>query len=244
MAALMAAPLVAVRAQTAHAPDSPGHFLTQPAVSIGAIRGRCLALGDDTFAQDVPQIGVCSAAAVTSFGVAGGRRWYYTTVARRWLLADSAKGTADTVAESELILFSTGSLPHTNRDTLLTPVWHYRFEPEELASVTPDVVPADGGALLTVQECVNGTGGCGQSFFLERGGRWHVVRMAFLDTLNRRYPGAILHGFHVNVHTMRASAAVYSRGDANCCPSRVAEMRVRLRGESLELVELHVRANR
>jgi hypothetical protein len=47
----------------------------------------------------------------------------------------------------------------------------------------------------------------------------------------------------VDVRTLRASAAVYSPGDANCCPSRVAEMRLQLRADDLEIIELRIRSN-
>src|SRR5262249_40634175 len=157
---------------------------------------------------------------------------------RRWLFPAPAKGSADTVGESELVLFSAPASPRAARDTLLNPVWHYRFEIEVLRSVTPQVVAVTGGVLVSIDECVNGTGGCSQSFLLQQSGRWSNVRLSFVDSLNRRFPGAINHGYHVDVRTMRASAAVYSPSDGNCCPSRVAEMRLRLRGDALEIVEL------
>lgn len=124
-------------------------------------------------------------------------------------------------------------------------MWHYRFEPEVLASVTPEVAATENGSVLVaIDECVNGTGGCSQSFLLERGGGWRAVRPAFLDSLNHRYPGAIAHGYHVDVRTLRANAAVYAASDANCCPSRVAKMRLRLRDGKLEIIELRVRPTR
>lgn len=235
----------ATGAQSAHVSEAPGRFLARPTVSIDSVRHHCLELGDDTYGRDVPRIGACALGAVTSLGTAGGRSWYSTTVRRRWLLADSSQMKADTVAESELVLFAAAVAQHRKRDTLLTPVWHYRFEPEMLRSVTPEIASAeDGGVLVAIDECVNGTGGCSQRFFLERGGRWRVARLAFLDSLNRQYPGAILHGYHVDVRTLRASAAVYAVSDGNCCPSRIAEMRLRLRDGALEIVELRVRPTR
>jgi len=219
----------------------PGHFLARPAVPISSARERCLELGDDTYTSDVRQIGACTRLGFTSLGVAGGARWYSALVGRRWLLTDPPRSAADTAAESELVLFRADAGQNGMRDTLIAPVWHYRFEPEMLRSVTPDVVDADGGTLVSVMECVNGTGGCGQSFFMRRADRWRVVRLSFLDSLNHQFPGAINHGFHVDPRTLRASAAVYSPADANCCPSRIAEMRLRLRGDALELVELRLR---
>jgi hypothetical protein len=215
----------------------PGHFLTKRAMPIASARRGCLGLGDSTYASDVRQIGACISLGFTSLGIAGGTRWYSSLTSRRWLFNDPPKGSADTVVESELVLF------RAIGDSLLTPVWHYRFEPEELRSVTPQVVAASAGVLVSIDECVNGTGGCSQSFFLRRGGAWRNVRLSFLDSLNRRFPGAINHGYHVDVGTLRASAAVYSPVDANCCPSRVAEMRLRLRADALEVIELRIRSN-
>jgi len=241
---LAATALVSVRVMTADAQLSgtaefPGHFLHRPALSTTFARRGCLALGDNTYAPGVRQIGPCISLGFKSLGVAGGTRWYSSLASRRWLLDDSAKGSADTVVESELVLFTA---PAT-RGTLVTPVWHYRFEPDELRSVTPEIVSLDGGALVAIDECVNGTGGCSQSFLVRRGGALSNVRLSFLDSLNRRFPGAINHGYHVDVRTLHASAAVYSPDDANCCPSRVAEMRLRLRGDALEITELRVRPN-
>jgi len=225
----------ALGAQTS--PEIPGHFLASGTVAIASARRGCLELGDRTYTSGVHQIGACVSLGFKSLGVAGGARWYSSLASRRWLLNESHRGPADTVVESELVLF------RAIGDTLLSPVWHDRFEPEELRSVTPRVVAASGGVLVSIDECVNGTGGCGQSFFTHRGGRWRVVRLSFLDSLNRRFPGAINHGSHVDPLTLHASAAVYSREDANCCPSRVAEMRLRLLADALEIIELRIRSN-
>ena len=228
------------RAQT-DSGSPPGRFLTRPSVPIDAVRERCLELGDDTYTKDVPQVGACVTRGVASRGTAAGLRWYSALFDRRWLLTDSGTAArADTAAESELVLFTAGERP--GRDTLLTPVWHVRFEPELFRSMTPEIVAVNGGgALVGVDECVNGTGGCSQSFLLWRNNRWHVVRLTFVDSLNRRFPGAINHGFHVDVKTLHASAAVYSPSDANCCPSRTAEMQLRLRNVALEIVSLRLR---
>ena len=123
-----------------------------------------------------------------SLGAAAGRRWAYRLYERRWLPLGSGTTPADTVAETEIVLFATG-------DSMLVPVWHYRFESDLLRSVTPEVAAtADEGALFAVDECVDGTGGCGQAFFAYRAGKWRAIKTAFLDSLNRRYPGAVAHG--------------------------------------------------
>jgi hypothetical protein len=68
-----------------------------------------------------------------------------------------------------------------------------------------------------------------------------VVRLAFLDSLSRRFPDGIRHGFHVDIRTLRGSLGLYSGKDANCCPSRTADFSLRLRGRSLEMVSLELR---
>ncbi len=235
MFGLASATPLAVFAQGARGDAPLGHFLTGPTTGGASAPDHCLALGDDTYASDVREVGVCHAGGVTSLGAAAGRRWAYRLYERRWLLPGSGTTPADTVAETEIVLFATG-------DSMLVPVWHYRFESDLLRSVTPEVAAtADEGALFAVDECVNGTGGCGQAFFAYRAGKWRAIKTAFLDSLNRRYPGAVAHGFHVNVHTLAADAALYSAGDANCCPSRSAEMQLRLRGDALEIVSLRAR---
>ena len=227
----------AIGAQTSTGRDFPGHFLVRPPVPISSARRGCLELGDETYSANPHQIGACTDLGFTSLGVAGGARWYSSVASRRLLLDDPPKSSTDTIVESEIVLF------RAIGGTLLSPVWHYRFEPAELRSVTPEAVTAGGGVLVSIDQCVNGTGGCGQNFFTYRGGRWRVVRLSFLDSLEHRFPGAINHGSHVDPRTLRADAAVYSDNDANCCPSRVAEMRLRLRGDALEIVALRVRPN-
>jgi len=227
---------IGAQTSTAPAPPFPGHFLSRPPVTIAAARRGCLELGDHTYAPDVREVAACAHLGLTSLGIAGGAHWYSSLGSRHWLLNDPPRSSADTVVESELVLF------RAIGDTLLSSVWHYRFEPEELRSVTPQVVAASGGVLVSVDECVNGTGGCSQTFFTYRAGQWRVVHLSFLDSLERRFPGAINHGSHVDPRTLRASAAVYSPEDANCCASRVAEMRLRLRGDTLEITELRIRS--
>lgn len=235
MSAAIGIRVLSIGAQTSNVQEFPGHFLTRAPMAIASAHRGCLELGDETYTSDVHRVGACTDLGFTSLGVAGGARWYSSLASRRLLLNDPPKSSADTVVESELVLF------RAIGDTLLSPVWHYRFEPEELRSVTPQVAAGGGGVLVSIDECVNGTGGCSQSFFTYRGGRWRAVRMSFLDALQHRFPGAINHGSHVDPRTLRASAAVYSDSDANCCPSRVAEMRLRLRGDALEIIELRIR---
>lgn len=238
---MIAALLFSAAPVGAQSDSAPGDFLEKPAVPIATARRGCLELGGGTYTADVRQIGPCVSLGFKAIGVAGGSRWYSSIANRRWLLNDPAKSSADTAAESEFVLFSVDTAQAATRDTLVAPVWHYRFEPEMLRSITPQIATVNGAILVAIDECVNGTGGCSQNFLLRRDGTWSGVRLSFLDSLNRQFPQSINHGYHVDVRTLRGSAAVYSPSDANCCPSRVAEMKLRLRGNGLEIVELRVR---
>lgn len=227
-------------AQSATSSSSfPGTFINGPRISRDLANRECLALGDNMFEPSVREVGSCRAMELHEIGRVGPDDWWYADYHRRWLLTPS-----DTVAEIEVVLFSR----HTSRDALekssasLQPVWHYRYEPEMLPSVTPEVVSVAGKlALLAIQECVNGTGGCTQSFATYTRSSARPVKLTFLDSLNRRFPGGIWHGFHVDVRTMRGSVALYSPSDANCCPSTIGEFSVRLKNNALELTTLRLR---
>lgn len=123
-----------------------------------------------------------------------------------------------------------------------TPVWQETFEPEYFRSVTPSVTSAQGGGLLlAIQECVNGTGGCEQSFLLDRGSSWRPLKLAFLDSVEHRYPGAVQRKFRVNPRTLTAEVFLYADTDANCCPSRSAVVSLRLRGDTLEAKTIRIK---
>jgi hypothetical protein len=241
--AVAALPAAMVLAQV---PSFPGRFIDPVlgrAVASDVAAAQCPKLGDETYGPDVHQLGPCEPLGIHDLGVVGGRDWVYGSYRRRWLIPPQ-----DTVSEIELVLFTSSdasanpAATHGSGSRPLVPVWHEMYEPEAYRSVTPDVVRSpEGGVLIAVDACFNGTGGCAQSFALYGDGLARLVAMQFLDSLNRRFPDRIRHGYHVDVRTLRGEAAVYSDGDANCCPSQVAEMRLRLRGSTLELTELVLR---
>jgi hypothetical protein len=147
-------------------------------------------------------------------------------------------GARDTVAEEEVVLFKTSGPG-------LTPVWHQRFETGNYAiwrSVTPELAPARGGTLLSVMQCVNGTGGCGQEFLLRHpDGRWFPVRQTWLDQLPRGFQGRIRHGVRIDPKTLRGEAGFYGDRDPNCCPSQDLIVHLTVRGDSLVLLRQAVR---
>jgi hypothetical protein len=212
-------------------PSFPGAFVRHPGIDASVAERECLSLGNDMYDKSVSAIGACRALGLHEVERAGGVEWVYGTYGRRWLLSPT-----DTAGETEVVLFTKRGASR------LQPVWHYRYEAEMLRSVVPQVAPVAAGALLlSIEECANGTGGCAQSFALLDHGSQTVVRLTFLDSLNRRFPGGIRHGFQVDVRTLRGSLGLYYDKDANCCPSRIAEFSLRLRGTSLALASLELR---
>jgi hypothetical protein len=149
---------------------------------------------------------------------------------------DSSRGAAarDTVMEEEVVLFRTAS-----SDSLI-PVWHQRFETGGYAiwrSVTPELAAARGGTLLSVMQCVNGTGGCGQEFLLRHpDGRWFPVWQAWLDQLPPGFQGRIRHGVRIDPKTLRGEAGFYGDRDPNCCPSENLIVYLTVRSDSLVLL--------
>ncbi|HXD47743.1 MAG TPA: hypothetical protein VN600_03145 [Gemmatimonadaceae bacterium] len=247
MAAVSSMTAHAARAQSAprRGVDSlPGRIVRASPIPADSARRGCLALGDSTWGPEVKEAAPCRSRGVAPIGRAATREWSYGQYARVWLLPGDHNAPADTVRETEIVLFTANlGSADTSRGgvRLLTPVWHAFYEPEEIAEMRPEVAPQpNGDALIAIRTCVNGTGGCWQDFAIFRAGRWRIVHLAFLDSLERRFPGAIRHGFAVDPRTLRADAAVYADNDANCCPSRDARMRLRLRGDSLSIVSLRL----
>ncbi|HEU4786550.1 MAG TPA: hypothetical protein VFS57_04055 [Gemmatimonadaceae bacterium] len=241
LVALAAEPLAAV--SLAQVPSFPGRFI-DPVFPGAVAHGECPELGDETYAPDVHQVGTCEPLGVHDLGVVDRRDWRYASYRRRWLVSPR-----DTASEIEVVLFA-GSDASGDRTPVrrspasrsLLPVWHERYNSDVYRSVTLEVASGpEGGVLIAIDECLNGTGGCAQSFALVRDRTASFLATRFLDSLNRRFPGGVRHGYHINVRTLRGEAAVYSDSDANCCPSRIAEMRLELRGRTLELRGLVLR---
>jgi hypothetical protein len=154
---------------------------------------------------------------------------------------DRTRGAAarDTVAEEEVVLFE------ADQNGTVRPAWHSRFETGNYAiwrSITPELAPARGGTLLSVMQCVNGTGGCSQEFLLRHPeGRWIPVWQAWLRQLPRGLDGRIRHGARIDPRTLRGEAGLYGDRDPNCCPSQNLIVHLTVRGDSLVLLRHAVR---
>jgi hypothetical protein len=148
---------------------------------------------------------------------------------------DTTRGPAarDTVSEDEVVLLEAA------QPGRVSPVWHERFETGRHAlwrSVTPEIAKIGGSVLLSIQHCVNGTGGCSQDF-LRRSLRrqWTSVRQAWIDQLPRALAGRIDHGMRISVRDLRGEGGLYGPRDPNCCPSELLRVQLELRGDSLVL---------
>lgn len=160
------------------------------------------------------------------------RTWSWTRY--RWTTVippdDPAVAPPDTIVEEEVVLFS-APLDRDER----TAEWHVRYWTLYTSRVTVQVASTgDDGALLSVEPCANGTAGCGQLFLLRDGRGWRPVRDAWMEQLPAGL-GAFRKGAYINSFTLLGQAALYAPDDANCCPSSILYVRVRLDGDSLVL---------
>jgi hypothetical protein len=217
-----------------HRRASDGETLVARAVSMDSTRRVCLSLVRSPWSKEVLEL-PCRVTAFNEIARAAGKRWLLARYARLSVFPATETTPADTLHETELVLF-TAPL----RATRLTPLWRSRFEDNVLASMTPTIVARQGGAFVSIQECLNGTGGCDQSFLMYRDGRWRRIRAAFLDSLLRRFPQSMWKGFQLDPRTFRASVPLYVESDANCCPSKLAHVTVGLRGDALEMLTLEL----
>jgi hypothetical protein len=179
----------------------------------------------------------CEAGRYRALGTGSKSGWF--SIEYRWLslftAEDTTRGPAarDTVTETEVVLLGAAETG------LVRPIWHERFETGAHAiwrSVTPEIAKIEGSVLLSVEHCVNGTGGCSQDF-LERSpsGQWTSVRQVWLDQLPRILAGRIQHGVHIDVGSLRGEGGLYGSRDPNCCPSQLLRVRLGLRSDSLVL---------
>ena len=168
-----------------------------------------------------------------------GSRSGWSSAEYRWVTLFTAEDTTrgssarDTVAEDEVVLVTAAESGRVR------PVWHERFETGSHAlwrSVTPEIAKFGTDILLSIQHCVNGTGGCSQDFLRRSpSGQWTSVRQVWVDQLPRGIAGRINHGVNIDVQDLRGEGGLYGPRDPNCCPSELLRVQLRLRGDSLIL---------
>jgi hypothetical protein len=122
------------------------------------------------------------------------------------------------------------------------PEWAGIVDESMTRSITPTLASRpDGSALVSVMYCVNGTGGCAQSYMRRHGGRWSAVVEAFWKQIPPIEDGAIGKGLGIDVRSLKGTYGLYGRQDANCCPSREIILELDQRGDSLLLKTHRVR---
>ena len=220
-----------------------GLLIGQPSIPEIEARQNCLALPADApddrlqsphgsqlistnceIICDQPLDGVLSAGWMRS-------RYRWTSV---FTAEDATRGpdAQDIVTEEEVVLFEPTASGQVRA------VWHARFDTGPYAiwaSVTPEVAQtSEGGTLLSVMSCVNGTGGCGQEFIQRHlDGRWFPVWQDWLDQLPQGFLGRIRHGIRIDPRTLKGEAGSYGDGDPNCCPSQRLVFQLKMHDDSL-----------
>jgi hypothetical protein len=191
---------------------------------------RCLDLpGGWLREDDEEQPWLCEPQESGELERAGDRRYFWTRYSRT--APADPDDFRDTLREDHVVLFSAPL-----DGSRLTAEWHARYDLDLWTGVHLQVGPTeDGGALLSVVSCVNGTAGCGQNLLLRRGDGWRVVRQAWLEQLPDSVAGEFWKGTYINPMTLQGRAPLYGEDDANCCPSRMLYVRVRLQGDALVL---------
>jgi hypothetical protein len=234
-------------ALTAHAQEGYGYegvysgvLTAGPTVSHDEARGVCLEIGGP-FAREAaegePEAEVsCHVEDSGELERAGDRRFFWASYAWTTLAPRDDADPYEGVREKQTVLFSA---PLDGER--LTAEWAARYEVELTASVTVTLGPTqDDGALLGVLSCVNGTGGCEQTFLLRDARGWRPVRQAWLEQLPDTLGGEFWKGTYTSPLTLQGDAGLYSSNDGNCCPSRILYYRLRLEGDALVLRDHHV----
>lgn len=226
-------------AQEGPDPDSlllAGVLENGPVVSESDVMGRCLELAGGWTDPDLrPRTeGLptwCEPAESGELERAGDRRFFWARYSHTTVLPDNADAPADTLREEEVVLFSAPL-----EGGRLTAEWHARYDLDYWTGIHLASAPTeDDGALVSVLACVNGTGGCRQQFLLRGRGGWNAVRQAWAEQLPDSAGGEFWKGSFINPATLQGEASLYAEDDANCCPSRILYVRVRLRDGALVL---------
>jgi hypothetical protein len=217
-------------------------------VSDSAARRECSAVPHRDPYVEPPRAHICRVVSFDTLSSAAGMRWSYAVQRHTsvYEFADSAGAPSrDTVVEIETVLYSA-----QRGKRGLSAVLHGREEEAVIRSITPAMTDRSGAALVSIQFCVNGTGGCWQEFLrYDTAGGWHRIAdpLSVIQTRVRAtFHGDSTHEVrppNIDVRTLRGTAGVSASGDGNCCPSHRAEFQLALEGDRFRIVRLRVIAN-
>jgi hypothetical protein len=199
-------------------------------------------LADDAVVLDAR----CTVDSAHAIPRADGVWWMIASYRRRFVVhGDSitvglSKATRDSAVLITAALFSASSLAGKWRVE-----WNATVDEAEFRSLTAAIAPRpDGSALMSLRYCVNGTGGCSQSFLRRHSGRWTAVAQRFWTQIPALDDGTIGNGAGIEVRSLRGAYGVYGQSDPNCCPSRQIEVTLDQRGDSLLLRTYRITATR
>ena len=219
------------------------------AVTPSAARTTCTVVPHRELYVEAPISHSCRVVSFDTLPHSTTQQWSYavqrhTSVYRFKDAAGGAK--PDTIVELETIVFSS-----TDPKSWLRAVLRAREEEALIRSITPDVADYPGGARFSVEFCVNGTGGCWQEFWRYDREGWYGLEdplPAIRERVMHAFAGDSSHQTRaprIDVRTLRGTAQIAARGDANCCPSDRAEFQLALDelGSGFRVVQLKVVAN-
>jgi hypothetical protein len=243
LAVLIVAPLRLASPQR----DSSVQFLRTPiVVSDSVARRECTKIPRRELYLDPPVSHHCRIVSYDTLSAANGRRWSYAVQRHTsvYNFADSGPAAKlDTIVEIETVLLR-------ERDPRsLVAVLHAREEEWLIRSITPVIaIRSATEGLLSMEFCLNGTGGCRQDYWRYDAKGWYRLDTpveAIRERVLRAFPGDSSHRLrepHIDVRTLRGTAPISADGDANCCSSYEAEFRLALdRGTSrFRIVEFRV----
>jgi len=174
----------------------------------------------------------CAVVSRQSMAQAQGWEWHVVRYLRHAIVVYDEFD--DSLSIDELVLLA--RRPGTDTASLR---WHIRSVREFDFLGDPLWVDTDDGVFLELSICLNGTGGCREEYMRLVNGRWSVLEQLFLDDLLTRVPEGyrMHHGRRLDLKTMRGVQWIARPEDPNCCPSGRLDFRVRLEGETLQLLE-------
>jgi hypothetical protein len=245
---LFAAPLAVVTAQR-EPRDQPHVEVVRASVIVedSVARTSCTAVPHREPYVEPPRSHTCRVVEADTLPSAAGKRWTFVVQQHVsvYNLDDSAGvARADTIVETETVLFSSTRGSHA-----LKAVLHGREEESVIRSIYPSVAEHAGAALVDIEFCVNGTAGCWEEFLRSSRDSW--IRIpdpidAIRPYVLRAFRGDSSHTVHsprIDVRTLRGTAQIAARGDANCCASDRAEFQLALDGNRFRVVQFRVVAN-
>jgi hypothetical protein len=185
----------------------------------------------------------CDVDSTYSLPTADGARWLAAIYHRTYIgPSDSVSvalrhSTRDTAVLITAVLYSA-----SNTDSVLRREWTGIVDQSMTRSIAPTLANRpDGSALVSIMSCVNGTGGCSQSYLRRHRGQWTEVVEAFWKQIPRIKDGEIGKGRGIDIRSLTGSYGLYGRRDANCCASREIVLELAQHGDSLILKTYHLR---